>query len=100
MGRSQHHFPIVGEAEEDWVGDILDSQQEQVGRMGGALRGVGRIYGIQPAVGRRGLAHTQLCRVGQLEDVVVAYQTASSAHTLASLQQGQTPVSIISCLES
>jgi hypothetical protein len=37
-------------------------------RMEGAIKGVGRVYAVQPAIGRRGIADTQLCIVGQPED--------------------------------
>src|SRR5580700_3400391 len=37
--------------------------------MGEALRGAVQIYGTRLAVGRQGIAHTQLCRVSQPEDL-------------------------------
>jgi hypothetical protein len=74
IGRSQHHFPIVGEATKN----MLVSQQPGYeyrkwghigsGRMDGAIKGVERIYEVQPAIGRWGIADTQLCMVGQPKD--------------------------------
>jgi hypothetical protein len=37
-------------------------------RMGGAIKGVGQIYAVQPAAGPRVIVYTQLCMVGRPED--------------------------------